>query len=196
MSRALYGLAGLARSGKDTFAEMLWRQLAILQSVDGDTISGSPLEKYAFADPLKQAASKMFGIPLEVFYGGDEREIVDAFWGFSPREMLQKLGTEGGREVFGYNMWIKRAGYQFKNSDQTCPFLITDVRFDNEAEWIRSQGGKVIHIRREEVSVDVQDHASEKGVTFIDGDIIVNNNGSLDDLESAAFYAAEYIYNI
>jgi len=180
--RKLIGLAGLARSGKDTFAEYLSQALHF----EGNGF----FHKYAFADPLKRSASEMFGIELSVFYGGDEREKIDPHWGISPREMLQKLGTEGGREIFGHDLWIKRAAYVYKK-DSKQHFLITDVRFEDEASWIRDNGGIIIHISRENGKAEVLSHASETGVEIKPEDIVIDNNGSLRDLKGNAYDVLE-----
>ena len=184
-TRPLIGIAGLARSGKDTFASFLKLKSKELNE---------EFETYAFADPLKLAASQMFGLPLSIFYGGDEREEINEDWGISPREMLQKLGTEGGREIFGSDLWIKRANvqfrapliYGFKEEVLDVPFCVTDVRFNDEADWIREHHGIVVHIRNDNVIGDVREHASEEGVTIVNDDIIIMNNGTLEELEESA----------
>ena len=61
------------------------------------------------------------------------------------------------------------------------PLIITDVRFENEADWIRKNGGHVIHLTRGEAPA-VREHASEAGVTMGDGDYAYQNDGSLPDL--------------
>ena len=191
MSRPLIGLAGLARSGKDTFAEYL---VTLLER------KGIPVETYAFADPLKRAASEMFGIPVEIFYGGDERELVNKDWGISPRVMLQKLGTEGGRNLFRQDIWTKRAEVQYNKQNipirflgfsqpasiEDIPFVVTDVRFEDEAQWIRDNGGTVLHIVRDAGKVEVIKHSSENGVKWKEGDLTIYNTLGLKELISEA----------
>ena len=171
MSFKLLGLAAKARSGKDTVGEYLRDEYNY--------------KLYAFADPIKQAASVMFGIPLEHFYDGiHDREIVNQFWGFSPREILQKLGTEAGRNVFRKDIWLKRGLQEWEDhleESSDTGFIFTDVRFENEATMIREQGGQVVHIIRNDVE-EVNDHVSEAGIVVADGDIVIYNNDSLEDL--------------
>lgn len=180
----LIGLSGAARSGKDTVGEFLETQF--------------DFKRYAFADPLKRAAHEMFGIPLIEFYEGD-REIVNEFWGFSPREILQLIGTECGRQVFRNDIWVKRAEMEWNNHQQyvnnVLPetfgtvegfrgMVITDVRFENEAKFIREMGGTVLHVERPGFvgEVGVANHASEAGYSDDLKDHIVVNDGTLEQL--------------
>ena len=161
----LIGIAGKARSGKDTIARWFVMNQGFIQ--------------YAFADPLKRAASEMFGVPLSHFYDDKRKETVNSFWGISPREMAQKLGTECGRKVFFDDIWVRRAQKEAEEnlrSDGCAGVIISDVRFDNEAEWIRSEGGIIIHVSREQDAVwTVRNHVSEAGVTFKSGDLMIKN---------------------
>lgn len=189
-NKRLIGIAGLARSGKGEVEKSLMKHLipAHLSRIKFDDAPAfhRHIEFYAFADPLKLAASAMFGLPLDDFYGGDEREIVNGFWGISPRVMLQKLGTEGGRHLFGEDLWIKRAHQAFSNSQEGTRFFVTDIRFEDEADWIRSQGGDIIHVKRRNKSTEVQQHSSENGVSIDEkNDIVINNDGTLEDLDKA-----------
>lgn len=178
----LVGLAGGIGVGKDTVATYMAARGYIT---------------YAFADPLKEAASKMFGIPLENFYDRDEKEALDPFWGISPREILQKLGTEGGRQLFFEDIWVRRAESEYlrvcENSKRNKfgsveGFCVTDIRFDDEAEWVRSEGGKVVHIIRDtddkpKSEHGIAGHASEAGLKLDKRDFVIYNNGTLNDLQ-------------
>lgn len=165
----LIGLTGKARSGKDTVAKYLNENYEMVL--------------YAWADPLKKACSEMFGVPLNFFYDDALKEEIIPEWGISPRVMAQKLGTEGGRELFFNDIWIRRGEVEYMKY-QNSDFVITDCRFPNEANWIRSSGGYVIHIERDSIpdSVGVSNHASEAGVDIEESDFVINNNGTLDEL--------------
>lgn len=187
----LIGLSGAARSGKDTVGSFLVKEL--------------DFKRYAFADPLKECASKMFGLPLKDFYEGD-REKVNEFWGFSPRQMLQLLGTEGGRNIFGYDLWTKRAEIEWKNHIHSfanpsgfmepigeAGMVITDVRFQNEAQFVHNMGGIVIHIERQGADgiVGVSNHASEAGFPDHLKNYVITNDGTLEQLYSNIKFVLE-----
>lgn len=161
------GVAGRARSGKDSIGKFL--------------IDKYKYTRYAFADPIKHALSKMFGLPVRDFYDDERKEIPHAFWGISPREMAQKLGTEGGRMLFREDIWIKRAELQLKSFPRK--YVITDVRFENEAEFIRENEGVLIHVVRPELGDGVvNEHVSENGVEIVEGDHVIFNDGTLSEL--------------
>lgn len=170
----IIGLTGLAGCGKDTVAEMI-----------KDSYGGK-VKLYALADPLKQACSIAFGIPVENFYDIEKKEVVDPFWGITLREMLQKFGTEAMRNTFGVDFWTKRATHFIKYADKhdTDLLIITDIRFDNEAQWIEDQNGVLIFIDRDIPIEDKHGHASEQGVA-VEPDYTIDNNGDLSDLRLA-----------
>lgn len=102
MEKILIGLVAPKQSGKDTAADYLCQKYHF--------------KKYNFADPLKEGIGKMFGFSHDQLYGKD-KEIIDPFWGVSPREVLQKMGTEIFQyevpktikelEPIGRSFWVK-----------------------------------------------------------------------------------------
>lgn len=160
----LIGLTGAARSGKDTSATILAKLL------EADT--------YAFAHPIKEACKTMFGWS-ELHVNGELKEVIDKNYGISPRQAMQKLGTEFGREMVHDEMWLKRAQVHL---DCKPRLIVTDVRFDNEAQFIRTNGGHVVKIVRPECQ-KVNEHKSEKGVSEHLVDFTVHNNAGLGVLE-------------
>ena len=176
----LIGLAGRARSGKDTVGEYLKLNYNF--------------HTYALASPLKKACKEMFGLTESQQQDNLKEEVIPE-WGLSPRQMYQTLGTEGGRELFGQDIWIKRARVELKNycdwidelpsvqfHSQEPRMVVTDIRFDNEADWIRSEGGVIWHVNRLNENESVHDHISENGITSLPEDKIIYNNSSLDEL--------------
>lgn len=118
------------------------------------------------------------------------------------RDFIIKFATEGHRNVFHQDFWVDAllptghsmatqgnigAPTWYKNFGGNCwdvppadLCLITDLRFDNEAERIRDLGGEIWVIERK-VGKPIQ-HISEKGITFDGNERRIDNNGSLDDL--------------
>jgi hypothetical protein len=76
------------------------------------------------------------------------------------RQLLQRNGTEAGRKIFGESFWIDQA---FASAGDAKKVIVTDVRFDNEAEAVRDRGGVVIAVQRAGVG-PVNDHASDRGI--------------------------------
>ncbi|WP_375191817.1 deoxynucleotide monophosphate kinase [Marinobacter sp.] len=168
----LIGIAGKARSGKDTAAARL--------------IEKHGLVKYSFADPLKAGIKTMFGL-TEEHVNGSLKETVIPWLGTSPRKLMQTLGTEWGREIIRPDLWVLMAQRQWDQvSVATCDtfhggMIVPDIRFEEEAGFIRRNGGLVIHLIRDELEL-VETHKSEAGVRFMDGDWLIENNGTIEDL--------------
>ena len=60
--------------------------------------------------------------------------------------------------------------------------VVSDVRFDNEAAWIRKHGGRIIHVIRPDTKA-VEAHASEDGIEMQDTDARLFNSGTLEELQ-------------
>ncbi|MGK8439040.1 deoxynucleotide monophosphate kinase [Ectopseudomonas hydrolytica] len=170
MSQILIGLAGRARVGKDTVARYLAAHLTLIS--------------YAFADPLKQALAGMFHLTAAQLDGAEKEQPL-AWLGKSPRELMQLLGTEWGRDLVHPQLWLLLAEQNLQllaEHDQAMKgVVIRDVRFDNEADWVRSKGGVILHITRPD-AIEVATHTSESGVTHRPGDFSLVNDGTLDQL--------------
>lgn len=178
----LIGIAGKAHCGKDTIGDYL--------------IKNHNFQTYSFAMPIKKAICEMFGLQMSIFEDPETKEKIIPFWGYSPRQMAQLLGTEGGRDLFDANIWVRRAHIEWcaliksaitlKKISQSLEtairgMAITDVRFENEAAWIRNQGGKIWHIKRD-VAAKVSDHVSENGIEPVAGDLGIANDGTISEL--------------
>lgn len=162
------GLAGRARVGKDSVAEMLLR-------------IGAARYRYSFAAPIKAMLLAAFRIDMDGPDWAYRKEQAVPHLGVSPRRLAQTLGTEWGRQMIHPDIWVKEA--QLHMMENGPGMVISDVRFDNEAEWVRLIGGKVIHITRTDAPV-VRPHASENGVPTHDGDWHLDNSGTLAELRT------------
>ena len=74
--------------------------------------------------------------------------------------------------------------------------MITDVRFANEARWIREKGGIVVYINRQQKEIEANGHSSENGLTGDDVDVYIQNDGTINDLyeQIENIQYAEYKY--
>jgi hypothetical protein len=172
----LIGLCGPAGAGKNTVAELLF---------DSDRCS---FHQMAFADPLYECISVITGISVGGLQKRDVKEAVIPWLGKSPRQMLQSMGTEWGRDSIHPEIWIRSAMYR------ATPHLavgrsvvVTDVRFDNEAQAIIDAGGEVWKVTRAGwrcLDASTATHQSEAGVSEHLIARTIDNSGSLDDLRS------------
>lgn len=143
---------------------------------------------HAFADPVKIAASVAFNL-TPLWLSDEYKNRIHPYWGMTPREMYQRVGTEAFQTEFGTDVWI-RSMQQRLDQLPVGRDLITDVRPGKdgrcyEAEFVREQGGKVIHMvgpaRREQPAGTAQ-HSSNGSVPFVDGDLTLYNTGTLYQL--------------
>lgn len=97
----------------------------------------------------------------------------------TPRLLLQLLGTECGRQIIHPNIWCNAtmAGYKPKDN-----WIITDVRFPNEAKSIKDEGGILIRVDRPGFE-NTGNHLSETALDdYKDFDSIIINDGSIESL--------------
>ncbi len=138
----------------------------------------------AFADPLKKAAQQIFGFShAQVF--GDLKEVVDPFWGFTPRFALQKMGTEAMKGVFGPGLWVESMRRHMDKAAHlgTKHFVFSDVRFPAEADWILGLGGVLVRLDRNNSGAGT--HASETAMDdYPHWDYVWDNNGTLPELRA------------
>jgi hypothetical protein len=190
----------------------------------GDILSKFNFEKISFASHLKDVTSVMFGWDRKLLEGDTVesrkfREDVDLFWSkklnrkFTPRLALQLMGTEVGRNIFGQDLWIHALENKIKDQDEN--FVITDVRFQNEIDWVRKQNGILIEIRRDKLPLwynvadkanngcqhsirvmnEIEIHESEwKWIGKQNVDHVIRNDGSLDDLEKNIISCLQMFY--
>ena len=137
----LIGLGGHKGSGKDTVAGIL--------------VSEMGWTRMAFADLLKQAAAVVFGL-TDTQMNGEEKEVVDHYWGMTPRTILQRMGTEAMRGTFGPNVWVNALRRQLPTDGK---IVITDVRFESEMDMVRTMCGRCWLVVRP--GHDGDDHPSE-----------------------------------
>lgn len=169
----IIGLSGKGGAGKDTFAEFL---------------KPYGYERIALADPLKSIAKAIFGFTEEQVSNPVSKEEIDERWGKSPRQLLQELGRKM-REIHP-EVWIRPAlqhmGHCVLNS-KCSNFVITDVRFPNEAEVVHRLGGFLVRIDRPgtQSRTGAQDE-SELALDDYTFDARVCNAGTLEDLEVQA----------
>ena len=166
MTRRIIGLTGPAGAGKDLAASMVPGACRI-----------------AIADPIYQGLAAMLGIPVGVLRDRSGKERTLAGFGASPRQLLQTLGTEWGRQMVCHDIWLRVAYWRWEQAAAAGLGLIVipDVRFENEARQIRSEGGEVWMIHRPGVE-PVAAHSSEAGLPLKLIDRLIVNDGTVDQL--------------
>lgn len=171
----LIGLCGAAGSGKDTVASHL-------ESRHGFKV-------LAFAGPLYEAVSAITGMNVGDLRDRQKKEKPIEWIGKSPRELLQLMGTEFGRNMIHEDIWVTIAMRAMREARRRgLPgAVVTDVRFDNEAEAIREEGGLVFEVARRGARCLADGAAKHKSEAGIDRQHIfttITNDGTIGDLSA------------
>jgi hypothetical protein len=186
------GLCGYAGSGKDTAAEALVSE---------------GWQRIAFADPVREMALAID--PYIVFRSGDRNVLADnpiIFWNdgshlqqlieyvgwdeakrfMDVRRLLQRIGTEAGREILGPNVWVDVVSGRVTAAAMCgCHgVVITDLRFDNELHYLRYRHSTIVRISRPGVG-PVNDHESDQHLAGFEVDHEIVNDGDKEKLWAA-----------
>lgn len=179
----IIGLSGYARSGKDEAAKVLVEEYGFI--------------RIAFADKLREVlyALNPAVAPSKEHDGVVHlREVIDVYtWNgyketaFGPeiRRLLQRLGTEAGRETLWDSIWVDAA---FANVPDDAKVVVTDCRFANEASAIVDKGGEIWRISRFGIGPAVGEngvvHKSETSLDGWDFDRVITNDGTLEEFHN------------
>lgn len=164
----LIGITGPAGCGKDTAADFILERLP------------HGYRKLSFAGPIKEMARTGLCLDTDQLYG-ESKDKIDPRYGVTPRRIMQTLGTEWGREHVHPDVWVK-AMDAIHNTPGYDELVIPDVRFENEANYIRNNNGVLIHVNGRAANIEL--HMSEGGVAVQRVDLVVQNTGDLN-----VFYA-------
>lgn len=167
MTRPIIGLSGIAGAGKSHIASrLLDRGFAIV----------------SFATPIKAIATKCFG------WNGEK----DA----AGRRLLQGIADAG--MAYDPDMWVKRWAESLFHMDESAhrrglalyPIVADDVRFPNQADHIREQGGRIVRIVPSPAPRPrwVNEHPSETALDDYRFDAVLTNR--FDAQSEAAIVAA------
>lgn len=173
-SAHIIGLCGKKQSGKNTFAKLA-REYAIR------------IGEIALADALKEFCIEYLGLSRKNCFGTDaDKNQIIGTWGrmfnqnillefnkntlapLSAREVLQVVGTEIFRRNFWDDIWIDILLRKVKTMERKYDFIfITDVRFPNEVDRLKTSGAKIVRLFRDTGCSNSISHASELSMDTI-----------------------------
>ena len=193
-------------AAREAFADRLKASAAMaLGWEEALDIGETPID---FCNYLKQDGSE---IQITVQPPLNEHKLASTYY-ITGREFLQYYGTEAHRDVFDYNFWVDAVlptsnlddfldhpdwHENFKTGDSDYQqyvadiCVVTDVRFPNEAERVKELGGVVWKIDREVPGAG--DHPSEQTLDPDLIDLIIDNNGDLEDYRMMLEIALEHL---
>lgn len=162
-----------SRSGKDTAANMFASIAGKRKTVIRD----------AFAEDLKDIAYRLYGrygLRRGEYYNTPEGErlrgVALPVIGKTPVQIWVELGMKA-REIWP-DTWLDFVLDRSRLRSDAI-LVVSDVRFVNEAEAIKREGGYCIRVDRSSAKINPSD-------VYLDNwnfDYVIDNNGSLADLE-------------
>ncbi|MCW5597713.1 MAG: hypothetical protein KIT80_23665 [Chitinophagaceae bacterium] len=168
----LIGLTGEAGSGKDTVGQ-------ILLNDHGYAID-------SFKANLISPLAEIFDVDSSIFCDRKLKEEPSAsLFGKSPREVMQSFGTDWGRNMIHPDIWVKHTKMNIRRLlDKNLKVVVTDVRYNNEAEMIRDLGGEIWKIDRPNNPFKIDtSHCSENGIADDYIDLTIKNHSDIDKLK-------------
>lgn len=167
----IIGLSGYAQSGKNTVADILVDHHGFIQLAFADVIRDFIYE----INPLVSCSPTGYLQDLVNLKGWDEAKQEPQV-----RKLLQSTGV-AGRNMIDEYLWVALTLSQIKDP-QEGRYVITDVRFPNEAAALTAQGGQLWRIERPGVDA-VNDHVSETALDAWVFDETIINDGTIEDLK-------------
>lgn len=184
----ILGFTGRMGSGKNTAAEKL-----------AEMFPEGKVVEISFARKLKESVCTLFGCSMEELekWKNDpdvgvllRRKDGYSYSAQSFREFLQVYGTEAHRDVFGADFWLDAALPLDGDYADDIIYVVTDVRFPNEAQRVRDLGGKVITI----IGGIEDTPAKHRSEEIPQGDFLIDNVERNDDflaLKEQLYYLVE-----
>jgi hypothetical protein len=173
----IIAITGYKRSGKNTVSDYL-------KSKYGFT-------DYAFAKPIKEVASLIFGWSMD--HIENSKELVDERFGISPRQFLQWMGTEAMqynlpnhypemKEKVGRSIWVK-IFEELYHCNPNTDYAISDFRFPHEEKALKNLGAYTIKVINPRIG-NVDTHESEKHIDQFKCDYFIYNTDTFENLYS------------
>lgn len=199
----IIGICGFIGSGKDTIADYLVNFHGFRRESFANSLKDAVAHVFGWDRTMLEGRTKQ---------SREWRETRDEWWSqrldmeITPRYILQQWGTEVCRRAFHDDIWIASLENKLRHSQDDV--VITDCRFPNEIMAIRRAGGRVIRVirgpepewynaalsvnqgpdanaswslskvRLEKLGI----HASETSWVGTEFDVVIDNNGTMDDL--------------
>jgi hypothetical protein len=176
-------VSGKKGTGKDEFYKIASKYIKEKYDLE--------YENKKFADRLKQICSFLTGIPLDHWYDRKYYDDVVPLWDITIRQFMQQLGTEAIRDKLNVNSWVYSL---FSELDNDSRWLITDLRFQNEAKFLYDRNFIKIRVNRPGVHGDDK-HRSEIDLdNYNHFDFVIQNDGTLEEYEQKIHKIIDMIY--
>ena len=204
----IIGLTGPAGSGKDTVADLLVTHAGFHKMAFADALRAEVCDAFNI-HPVQLAWRETKEHPMsclalakcadQVFIDS----IVEMHWAThtlidpnaprSPRQIMQWWGTDYRRKQQP-EYWISQAAKRLHGllqSHHTQRIVITDLRFDNEADMITRHGGTIWQITRPGCGVAPGAHVSETTGEAFAPSAVLHNTHDIAHLQRVVLHALD-----
>lgn len=196
-------IGGKKGAGKDAAADIL--------------VDHWGFRKMGFADPIKEVIGRdLFQLTDAQMDQRDLKKEEDPFWGLTPRQILQKTGTDAFKPVFGKDFWAKAAVRKIQESHHDL-WVIKDARFPIELEVLQEAFTRTLTVNidaRKRLGINLswwkrwltslvpglsdifgtQYHPSETALDgYADWDLVIDNNGSERSFEDKIYALGRFL---
>ena len=178
----------------------LLRSERSINTPDKDILPRDPPSLDYAKAPFKMAAQAFFDLSAAQTWDSTLADTPVPFWGMSPGQMFALLEALALKDFPDYVS--RRAQRALAPPSREIPTLgdseiiiIKDIRFENEAEFLRRHNGKIWHIVRK-TAEKVNAHTSELGIAIAAEDVLIYNDGTLEELAYAVEKAWENLNTI
>jgi len=184
------GISGKIGSGKDAFADLFIEH--VIQEY------GPIFENKKFAYNLKKIVSILAGVPMEDVLSREGKLKYLEDWGMTIGEMQQLVGTEAVRNNIHNDAWVLSLFGTYEE-DQDY-WIVTDVRFKNEAKIIKEKGGILIRLEGDPLNSKAGDdrnmtHQSEIDLDdYVGFDYVYQNVPPISKLEEFVKIIAKKVF--
>lgn len=172
----IIAVCGAKRAGKDTIANIL-------------------CDKYGYkhikiAQKLKDICKILFSFTDDQLET-DIKEDIDRRWNISPRQAMQFIGTEVMQYQIQHllpgvdrNFWMHSIIKEI-DANPELRYVISDLRFLHEAKMLREKDAVIIKVCRDRAGdTHIDNHVSELEYIKINHDLLIKNNGTVDNVVS------------
>jgi hypothetical protein len=200
----IIGICGFIGSGKDTIADYLVNLHHFRRESFANSLKDAVAQVFGWDRTMLEGRTKQAREWREQVDPWWAKRL--GISNLTPRYILQQWGTEVCRKNFHNDIWIASLENKLRNSSDDV--VISDCRFPNEIRAIRAAGGMVVRVVRGpepdwyDAAVSVNRgpngnatwalsgrrleqsgvHASETAWVGTAFDVVLDNNGTLDDL--------------